>query len=236
MIYENYFIFLILILLCLTPLTQLASMYECVIHNQEYKYEYLYVTRETDEKMNGDDGDATKSTKMFTQHKVFAYPLIHLDDFDRIKWRLELIQKDQSNDTFYLINIKYNEYLCAKDAHTDIFFMRRKLNTIRPKSKYLIEAEYINDTQQEDEDDEDYVGEMTDNYDDWRKKCEWKFESMDENKKNYIIWNVFYQEPLYAASGLFKPLSNHNRNVFTWYGLPNSNQFVWQVDCNSGFD
>jgi hypothetical protein len=227
MIYLNYFIFLILISIPFTSLAKKPNLlYECVIHNKEYKYEYLYVTRETDET----DGD---QTKLFISHKVYAYPLIHLDDFDRIKWRFEMV-KEQANETFYLINMKYNEYLCATDSHMDIFFMRRKLITSRYKSNYLIEAEYIgpNDTNYEE-----YGGDydIASDYE-WRKKCEWKFESIDEDKKNYIIWNVYYQEPLYAASGLFKPLSNHNRNIFTWYGSPNSNQFVWQVDCNSGFD
>jgi hypothetical protein len=235
MIDSNYIIFLIL---CLTPLTTTFAkkrnlMYECVLHNQEYKYEYLYVTRETDESISD-------TTKLFTLHKVYTYPLIHLNDFDRIKWRFELI-KNQANDTYYLINLKYNEYLCATDSHSDYFFMRRKVNTARPKSKYFIEAEY-DDKMNEKENNDEVEGEESDydisslEDDEWKKKCEWKFESIDENKKNYIIWNVFYQEPLYAASGLFKPLNNHNRNIFTWYGLPNSNQFVWRVDCNSGFD
>ena len=174
--------------------------FECLIYNDEYKHEYLFTSDQLD-------------PADYYKRKVYTYPLQHVDVFDLIKWHL--IPIGDSNDTFYIMNSHFNEYLCASDFHLDLFELRRKVSTSK-----------LNDAKSMDE----------------HKNCEWRLEPVideismvaDEIEKlnRFIIWNVAHREPLYAASTLFKTLKN-TRNVFTWHSIPNSKQFVWHVDCMS---
>jgi hypothetical protein len=172
--------------------------FECLIQNDEYKYEYLYTSDQLD-------------PADYYKRKVYTFPLQHLDAFDPIKWYL--IPMGHFNDTFYIMNHQFNEYLCGSDFHLDLFELRRKVSMSKLVDKTIE-----------------------------HKNCEWRLEPlMDESNvetqssNRFIIWNVKYNEPLYAASTLFKTL-NYKRNVFTWHSKPNSKQFVWIVDCMSYVD
>ena len=140
------------------------------------------------------------------KRNVYTYPLGDVDDFDKIRWKF--IPVNGSNSTFYIRSQEYKEYLCAASSYKDLFKMRRKLHTIK-------------------------IGDRTELSESFQ--CEWIFEKVPTRTSNntYFIWNVMYEEPLYAISYFYK---NHKlkRNVYLWHKKPNSKQFKWQVDCLSG--
>ncbi len=139
------------------------------------------------------------------KRKAFTFPLQLLDNFDEIKWNL--VHVPGINDTFYIESSLYEELLCSSDSHMDFFKMRRKLHTVKVPSSVIAAG---HDT-----------------------SCMWKFQNFEHNGENrFVILNVKYEEPLYAASALFKNFQGR-RNVFTWHMAPDSPSFVWQVDCTA---
>lgn len=58
----------------------------------------------------------------------------------------------------------------------------------------------------------------------------WRLNKLDTDK--YELWNVKYNEPLYAASHFFRH-DSLRRNVFTWHKKPDSTQFNWIVKCKN---
>ena len=69
--------------------------------------------------------------------------------------------------------------------------MRRKVIRVSEETKYY--AQENNDSEMEREESGQ----------DWKKKCEWKLENIDQEKKNYIIWNQYYQEVTYSVKRIF---------------------------------
>lgn len=141
------------------------------------------------------------------KRKVYANPasLNYMNSFDQIRWMLMPVEN--MNDTFHIINARYGEHLCSSATHLEIFNQRRKVNTVR----------FTRDAMLSD------------------KKCMWRFDDVDTKMDGggpdrYMIWNVHYKEPLYAASSLLKTVKAR-RNVFTWYKSPDSRQFIWHVFC-----
>jgi hypothetical protein len=61
-------------------------------------------------------------------------------------------------------------------------------------------------------------------------ECEWRLNSLSNS---FRITNVYYNQPLYAASFLFK--KKLKRNVYLWHKKSTSNEFGWIVDCMKGF-
>jgi hypothetical protein len=120
------------------------------------------------------------------KRKVFTFPLRDIENFDEIKWNL--IQVNGMNDTFFIMSYLFDEYLCSSNVHMDYFKMRRKVNLIKM-------------------DDERLANE---------KNCMWKFQSFEASENKFVVWNLNFYEPLYAASALFKNFKS-NRNIFTWH-------------------
>ena len=86
---------------------------ECLIHNKEYSYEYLYST-------NNFDMDQILSRNVYTR------PIAKIQSLNKIRWNI--IRKRLNNDTkyvYYLKNNLYEKYLCASDKHDDLFQSRR---------------------------------------------------------------------------------------------------------------
>jgi hypothetical protein len=108
MIKKNTSTNLIKILLIIS-LCRNALCLECLIHNKEYSYEYLYQSNENDS-------------------NAYVYPIANLKDFEKIRW--DLIEFFDEN---YLIkSIKTNSYLCASSLKNSSFGLsstRRMLHT-----------------------------------------------------------------------------------------------------------
>ena len=131
---------------------------------------------------------------------------MNVDDFDKLRWTLVKVN-NSANGTFYLKSTKYDEYLCASNSFADLYGMRRNIMRLQ------IDMTYTS----------------------FHSKCQWKLEKINSNLNDntYSIWNLMYQEPLYAASFLFKETSN-KRSIFLWYKPSiNSNKLKWTVDCIS---
>lgn len=61
----------------------------------------------------------------------------------------------------------------------------------------------------------------------------WRIKPLPDNRYKYELWNVKFDEPLYAASYFFR-YDNLRRNVFTWNKKqPDSKQFNWFVKCRN---
>jgi hypothetical protein len=148
------------------------------------------------------------------KRKVFTSQLENIDDLDDIKWILIPIEK-QVNQYFIRSYSHEDEYLCSSHSHLYMFKQRRRVGLIKLNN------------------DDRRLREET--------KCKWRIDLIDNNNQSinkndtqsfYSIWNVYYREPFYAASSLFKQVqSNSIRNVYTWHSSPNSHQFIWNVEC-----
>ena len=103
---------------------------------------------------------------------------------------------------FYIMNPFFDLYLCATSNYQDRFHRRRMLN----------------------------LDKQRDNFNNNDNNCVWELEKKYDN--NYEIWNVKYNSPMYAASFLFKKIQSEKRNVYLWSNLPDSNQFLWNLQCN----
>jgi hypothetical protein len=116
-------IFTVIFFILIQSISNDNISFECLIHNDEYKHEYLYTSDQLD-------------PADYYKRKVYTFPLDrlinsidHLDAFDKIKWRL--VPVGDSNDTFYMINYQFDEHLCASNIHLDLFELRRKVSTVK---------------------------------------------------------------------------------------------------------
>ena len=223
--YAICMVFMIQYLVC-HGLTQ--SPTDCLIKNQKYQFEYLYSANDEDDSLlsknyqiyeenkdekvidkrkfetNDNDDVENKNTNNVVKEsrQAYVYPLGLIYDYDLIKW--SIIPSALTNQSFHIKSKNNNQYLCASPTHTNMFFKtRRKVFT------HTI-------------DDLDELNKRLD--------CMWKFEKFSNQMKSFIIWNVKYKEPLYAASSLFYEMEL-GRNVYTWHKKPDSDQFHWNLHC-----
>ena len=197
-------------ILSLTKANTVAKETYCVIRNEAYKNEYLYL-------------DENIMKKVFTSPANDEF----IQDFSQMEWLL--IPNPSSNDTFYMMNSASNELLCASKHHLDLFKLRRKLDMIQ-----LSENDFNIFTGENKNDD---FNECIWKYQEIEKRNT-DFKSKDDDDafngkgKRYVIWSVKYKEPLYAGSFLLKSSLVGKRNVYTWHKKPDTLQFIWHVYCN----
>ena len=165
----------------------------CVIKNVEYEDDFLYTCKQYPSYSNDH------------RRKVYTNPISpkYMDSTLQTRWLFIPVTDDgtHSNDTYYIVNEQYKEFLCSAGDHLEITKRRRKVNTLS-----------INEIENEDE-------------------CMWRLDESKTKIQNYIIWNVRYKEALYAASSLLMTMKSNRRNVFTWYKTPDSKQFNWVIFC-----
>ena len=105
---------------------------DCLIYNQDYPNEYLYIGNELDrfryERTNY--LERIQPTQQAIKYSIYTYPLKFIENYDLIKWSLIPISSKR-NDTFYIMNQMKNTYLCASSYHSDIFNMRRKIDLMK---------------------------------------------------------------------------------------------------------
>ena len=179
----------------------------CLIQNTEYKDEYLYSCFKLDA---ADD----------FKRKVYTNPIetAYMRTFTQLKWKFEPVffggddnKQDENNNNqtlyYYISNSQYNnEYLCSSSNHFDRFSYRRKVNLNK-----------LTDTNKTD------------------KRCMWRLDEQSHgdhlHQNKYMIWNAYYNEPIYAAMDLLSEAKSNRRNVYTWYKSPDSKQFIWNLIC-----
>ena len=146
----------------------------------------------------------TKS--VFKHKKLLTNNINFIKNSKQLIWIFKKVE--WLNSTFYIQNIMSNykyEHICASHVHIDQFNYRRRVNLNLINKHSLITNE----------------------------KCMWKFiPSTDGSKNVYNIWNVYYDEPLYAANHFYKTAKSNSRTVFLWHKIPDSKQFDWEVDCD----
>jgi hypothetical protein len=108
------------------------------------------------------------------------------------------------NNMFYLKNKEYGEYLYATSFNYTWINDRRKVFT------WLRDESELDDS------------------------FKWRVEVVDGDKETYIVKNVKYDEPLYAAGYFFRK-DSLRRSVFTWNKRADSDQFNWHVKCRDGY-
>ena len=182
---------------------KLSISFECVVKNIDGLYLYPSNDDETDSLL------MLNSIMMTNDHMVYVYPLNQIENVNQIKWSLVPVYHKHNNKIHFYIKSNYyqDKYLCASNIQI-LLNTRRKI--------YLGKLD-----------------EMTS-----RNECLWRIEkswpssstTLDNNKILFKIWNVYYNEPLYTASSLLST-SQSGRNVYTWYGEPDSSQFNWSLQC-----
>ena len=175
----------------------------CTSRNTKYLNEYLYSS------VNEYDTYIDYESKyVFKRHKLLTNNINSnsITDSKQLLWIFKKVE--WLNSTFYIQNIISNykyEHICASHIHSDQFYYRRRVNLNLINKHSLITNE----------------------------KCMWKFiPSTDGSKNVYNIWNVYYDEPLYAANHFYKTAKSNSRAVFLWYSTPDSKQFNWEVYCD----
>jgi hypothetical protein len=117
MFFQKYLFVFMLIILLAKGESEINSKHtnfgiDCLIHNDAYRYEYLYSSNEN--KTNG--GNSMKNI-------VNLIPLAKVNHFDKIRW--SLIQTNSESEQFHLKSSFYGDYLCASANHDDFFRTRR---------------------------------------------------------------------------------------------------------------
>jgi hypothetical protein len=98
---------------------------DCLVHNKEYKFEYLASTYYS-----------THPSKSTEVSRVYLTRLEKLKkDFDAIKWSIS--KSNKRSQTFYLRSQKYDEYLCASTKVDSFLGRRRSVQTFKLEKSEL---------------------------------------------------------------------------------------------------
>lgn len=195
-IYLKYYIFVLIIFIEHGKLIQsFVPKLECLIQNNQFRYEYLYTCDDLDE-------------RQFYRRHIFTNTIANLNSLDEIKWTLIPVVIEKN--IYYLKSNKYNEYLCVSKK---IQFHRS--NCYVNSNKRMAHTFKYNPN----------VTNLKDKY-----QCQWYLENVDFNK--YRIWNVLYNQMLFAESDCFNSsirLNRTKRGVYLTH-KPNSKSY-WMIDC-----
>ena len=243
----------------LPSLTNDKSSYSCIINNVKYRNEYLYASFDQDmsslinNNNNNSHLDLVKYRKLYTNElnspnilrnkQLFwsiepADPEYHSNnninnDSNDNNNNIETIDEYYSERLYYITNYLFkNEYLCAMSLESE---------SSEKRHIGLIKMDMFDDEETFDP-----------------RKCLWKLdhipvdvvtaadsnvvESKSNNNNNnadrdnnYMIWNIYYQEPIYAASFHFDNNKRNSfpRNVFTWNRQTASQQSIWNLICKT---
>ena len=206
--------FAISALLKLISSLQLKSNVICTICNKEYTSECLIPASDNTMHL-----ELTKNYDHIAHNRLVFTKFFLMDYFVHIltnlnfgassdkKWALI---KQEKPGIFLIKNIFSNEYLFAsanKFANYKFFLGARR----KVFSTTLNQERFFDDS------------------------VMWKLKKVGLN--NYQIFNVAFNEPLYAANYWWKYDNNlitQQRNIFTWHGWPDSKQFNWNIKCLNG--
>jgi hypothetical protein len=230
----------------------ISNSNECLIKNDKHPKDYLYATKEKENYLVNQNLKDTFMNHFTNNRKVYLYPFTQVNMFNRLRWRIVPFVFKENNDVngnnesddsnyeeienisnegqniqnfnfdnlnelieeskmyYFIISTIYDEYLCASSLHTNDIF----------KTRRLVQAQKLDKKKAFSE-----------------KSCMWRIEKVKSRdklsaKSSYHIWNVKYNEPLYAASSFFNT-NEYGRSIYTWYKKPNSDQFKWSFNCQN---
>lgn len=101
-----------------------GSKSNCLIHNGEYKFEFLYSVNDN------------KTKEINKKTRTYLLGLVKVNDFNKLRW--SLIQTNNHSGQYYLKSSFYGDYLCAKSVYADIFNTKRIVIRQKIKSNFLI--------------------------------------------------------------------------------------------------
>jgi hypothetical protein len=142
-----------------------------------------------------------------TDKNVYIYYIPEVNDYKKISWRFDFASKENKTSYFYIVSNKYNEYLCASESASS-------------NSRKIVRLSSIDDIKSINSLD----------------TCKWRLEkikskSLSKEKSRYIIWNKYFDEPLYPSSPLLKT-GHYKKNIYLWtWNVSNSNKFKWFINC-----
>ncbi len=155
-----------------------------------------------------------------------------LKSFDQLRWTFV---PTGLNDTYFIVNARYNEHLCAADIHLDVFnfrwaffplFSRLLSQFTSPSQIQRRKVNTVNLNRFKENSVNNKTAAKT------IKSCMWKLEQVETGLNRFLVRNLNYGEYLYASSSLLKTVRSR-RNVYTWHSRPDSRQFIWYVYCFS---
>ncbi len=130
---------------------------------------------------------------------------VNLIKLERVKnfsnLRWSLIETTNGSQQYFMKSLNHDDNLCATSIHADNFHLRRTVIRLKLNTGWDI--------------------------------CKWKIQKLNSNTSNrtYTITNVFYNEPLYAASFFFQTKAG-KREIFLWHKKDfNSKKFKWIIEC-----
>ena len=160
--------------------------------------------------------DFDVNDNMTKQRKVYTNTanIKKIKSLDQMRWIFEPV--DWLNDAFYITNIEFqNEHLCATHSYHD--------SKNKSKKRRLVNLVKMNKESLKT-----------------NKKCIWRTENIvsdDGNESSFYLWNMYYHEPLYAATSMSRLMSpTKDRQVYTWYQKPDSKQFIWFIYCSKALN
>jgi hypothetical protein len=139
---------------------------------------------------------------------------ISFHNMNMLKWTLT--QLTGAFDQYTIRYVTTNEYLCATDFFEESLQLQDITNDVIKKR--LIHTRKMSDKNTKIDDD-----------------CIWRFERTHTDKgfMAYFIWNVYYNESLYAASYLYLNPNKKLRKTFLLNKMSKKmNEFKWIPECN----
>jgi hypothetical protein len=212
-------LFIIIVKIALTTSQNIInfSNKECNLYNDHYRGEYLY------------------SVSSMYQHSFFYrqvltwFPAFNrnivkdarksifnfLDSDSQGIWHFIPVDEPNRPFTYYIKNNKYGEYLYASKLHHDFPNHRRNVFTWKDSKDKMDGKEY-------------YMWELREPFMDPKKPN-------GLNELKFTLWNVAFNQSLYAANHFFSPKNNGGvrRRVFTYYKKPDEDKFNWFIVCRN---
>ena len=174
---------------------------DCLIHNKQYSYEYLYSSSSNDTK------------------NVYLLPLAKVDNFNYLRWSIDPVPGN--SEQFYLRSSHFGTRLCAvNNMMKDVFFSRgSKKNVgiiISSSSDYIQNCKWI--IKRTDANSNKTTAYFMDNvfYGDSLYPTMTSFMSIlkqNENKRKIILWN--------------RNKSSLKSNKFKWFIDCNKGNYLW---------
>ena len=207
-------------------LSNKTNIYDCVIKNSKYN-QNLYVSNDKHNFINTKLSRDHLLDSLSANRKVFTWSYISKDSMENMHWSLIEIDSNLNNKTssFLIKNVHFNEYLCSSSFFvSDIFRKRRyvftkSFDSIQNMNQCTWGIEKISIISKPTR--------MVVGNDDLNDEKNFKLPI----KNRFLIWNLYYAEPMFAASSFFNMIQS-GRSVYTWRNKqPDSDQFFWNIYC-----
>jgi hypothetical protein len=193
----SFIIFLFLLILNRAELrTNHDTKQYCLVKSYKYSNEFLYSSKYGDHKFYVNVPNKKR-----------------LSSLNQLKWIFEPI--DAISKGYYIKSVVYDEYLCAKNSHDNLFKSIRVISLMPFKADGSI----------------------------FNSKCVWIVNDIKNDK--YTIKNFYYKELLFTSMSILQSFFtgrkihtwiNSAKGLISYFP-PSEDQFVWYIYCSraSGF-